>query len=282
MTTRQRRTVADPPVQSATGQDRTEGRSRPGILWLIPVPLDDASDPLLVLPQETLHALRRLDRFVAERARSARAVLKAVGNVHPLQSISIAELSEHTTDDALPALLAPLLEGHEVGLLSEAGCPAVADPGAKLVCLAHQHAVPVRPLIGPSALLLALMASGLNGQRFAFAGYLPQDPAELTPRILALEERSRRSGETELFIETPYRNQRLFDALLSQLAPDTSLLVASALTSPEERIECRPVREWRRSSPALPRVPTVFALLAEPGPGKGSGRSAQRRLRQPS
>lgn len=270
------------PRQAASGQQQSPDRPRPGCLWLIPVPLDPASDPLSILPHQTLQVLRHLEHFVAERPRSARAVLKAVGIDRPLQSVAIAELSEHTPEAALPALLAPLLAGHEVGLLSEAGCPAVADPGAKLVELAHRHAIPVRPLVGPSSLLLALMGSGLNGQRFAFAGYLPQEPEALTRQILALEERSRVHGETELFIETPYRNQRLFDALLSRLAPSTRLLVAAALTTPLEQIDCRSIQAWRRHQEPLARVPTVFGLLAEGQSRATPHRSAQRRLRQPS
>ncbi len=264
-------TVARPPGLPLTA----------GTLWLIPVPLDEQSDPQAVLPRQTLEVIQGLERFVAERPRSARAVLKACGINRPLQSVLMDELNEHTPEADLPRLLAPLLEGHSVGLLSEAGCPAVADPGAKLVELAHRHGIPVRPLIGPSALLLALMASGLNGQRFAFAGYLPQDPDELARSITELEQRSRSLDETQLVIETPYRNQRLFESFLRHLAADTRLLVAAALSTPQERIECREVHVWRTLGTPTDRVPTVFGLLAARRLRPTTGRSPQRRMRQP-
>jgi 16S rRNA (cytidine1402-2'-O)-methyltransferase len=229
------------------------------------------------LPPQTIEVMKGLDHFIAERARSARAVLKACGIGRPLQDIRVTELNEHTPDSDLPGLLAPLLAGHSVGLLSEAGCPAVADPGARLVELAHRHALQVRPLIGPSSLLLALMASGLNGQRFAFSGYLPQDMDELSRSIVELEQRSRRLDETQLIIETPYRNQRLFDAFLRHLAADTRLLVAAALTTPQERIICREVGVWRAQGALLDRVPTVFGVLAPRGLRQAAERSAQRR-----
>lgn len=254
----------------------------PGTLWLIPTPLGEGSDPADVLPVQTLTRLRSLELLIAERARSARAVLKGAGTEKPIQQIEIVELNEHTPDSALPGLLAPILAGRDAGLLSEAGCPAVADPGARLIALAHQAGVRVVPLVGPSSLLLALMASGLNGQCFAFAGYLPQHADERNLMIAALESRSRQYRETQLFIETPYRNQALLDSLCQTLAPDTLLTVASALTLPDETIATRPVETWRQKQVALPKVPTVFAMLAAPrhtgsaGPGgrrpsQGSG-----------
>ncbi len=238
---------------------------RPGSLWLLPTPLGETSDPTEVLPPQTLARMRALDFFIAERARSARAVLKSAGTHKPIQQIEIVELNEHTPDSALPALLAPILAGRDAGLMSEAGCPAVADPGARLIALAHQAGVRVIPLVGPSALLLGLMASGLNGQCFAFAGYLPQEASARDLRIAALEARSREHGETQLFIETPYRNQSVFEALRAKLAPDTQLMVASALTLADERIMMRPVSDWRRLDEPLPKVPTVFGLLAGSG-----------------
>ena len=241
------------------------GSSAPGTLWLIPTPLGDASEPAEVLPAQTLRRVKSLDFLIAERARTARAVLKAIGTERPLQQIEIVELNEHTPDSALPGLLAPILAGRDAGLVSEAGCPAVADPGARLIALAHRSGVRVIPMVGPSALLLALMASGLNGQCFAFAGYLPQDAAERNHKIAALESRSREQGETQLFIETPYRNQVLLEALCAKLAPDTQLLVASALTLPDESIATRTVADWRGMKVTLAKVPTVFGLLATPG-----------------
>ena len=238
-------------------------RPGPGVLWLIPTPLGEASSPKEVLPPSTLAILQQLDFLIAERARTARAVLRQCELARPIQQIEILELNEHTPDSALPDLLGPVLGGRDAGLMSEAGCPAVADPGARLVALAHRLGVRVCPLVGPSSLLLALMASGLNGQSFAFTGYLPQDARDRKLRIETLEARSAQEGQTQLFIETPYRNQAIFDALCDHLAPPTQLLVASDLTLPEQNIQCRPVLEWRQTRPTLSRTPTVFGLLAE-------------------
>ncbi len=233
-----------------------------GRLYLIPTPLGADQDPLRVLPPATVEVAARLDYFVAENARSARAVLKRLPLAQALQALEIRELSEHTREDELPALLAPVLAGRDAGLLSEAGCPAVADPGAALVGLAHARGVEVVPLVGPSALLLALMAGGMNGQRFAFAGYLPVAPAARTEALRALERRSAAGQETQIAIETPYRTQAFFDAALEALSPATLLGVAADLTLPGERILTRTVEQWRQRRPELARTPTVFTLLA--------------------
>lgn len=231
-----------------------------GTLYLVPVPLGPEEDPLRVLPPATVDATVGLDCFVAEHARSARAVLARLPMRRPLQEIAIVELNRNTPEDRLPALLEPLLAGRDVGLLSEAGCPAVADPGAALVALAHRRAIRVVPLVGPSSLLLALMASGMNGQAFSFAGYVPVDPAERAERLRELERRSASTGETVLMIETPYRTQALFDAMLAALAPTTRIGVAARLTMPGETTQSRTVSEWRALSPALERTPTVLSL----------------------
>jgi 16S rRNA (cytidine1402-2'-O)-methyltransferase len=159
-------------------------------------------------------------------------------------------------------MLAPLRAGRSAALMSEAGCPGVADPGARLVLAAHAESIPVVPVVGPSALLLALMGSGLNGQRFAFAGYLPTAPDARRQRLRELEQRSRREDETELFIETPYRNQAMLEALLATLSPSTQLCVAADLTGPQQSLRTQRVDAWRRQPPALERVPTVFLFLA--------------------
>jgi len=234
-----------------------------GRLYLIPTPLGAEQDPLRVLPPATVEVAARLDYFVAENARSARAVLKRLPLARALQALEIQELSEHTREDALPGLLAPVLAGRDAGLLSEAGCPAVADPGAALVALAHASGIDVVPLVGPSSLLLALMASGMNGQRFAFAGYLPVAPAERAEALRALERRSASGHETQIVIETPYRVQALFDAALATLAPGTLLGVAADLTLAAEQVCTRPVTAWREHRPTLARTPTVFTLLAQ-------------------
>ena len=201
--------------------------------------------------------------FVAENAKTARAFLKALPAASPLQQIEIHELNEHTPASALPHLLAPALAGHDLGLISEAGCPAVADPGATLVALAHQQGVPVIPMVGPSSLLLALMASGLSGQAFTFHGYLPSDTLARERRLHELEKESQQQQRTQIFIETPYRNRQLLVSLVNCCAPGTRLCVATDLTLADEQIATRTVAEWRRQTlPEISRRPTVFLLQA--------------------
>jgi 16S rRNA (cytidine1402-2'-O)-methyltransferase len=228
------------------------------ILYAIPTPLGAKADASL--PAATLAQIRELKDFVVENAKSARAFLGAAG-VNP-REVQMAELNEHTPAGDVARLLAPLREGRSLGLLSEAGCPAIADPGAALVEAAHAEGFRVVPLVGPSAITLALMASGLEGQRFAFCGYLPRDAGERARRIKALEQRSRREQETEIFIETPYRNDALLSALLDTLGPATHLCVAADLTLPAESIRSQAVADWRRSRPVLGKRPAVFLLLA--------------------
>jgi 16S rRNA (cytidine1402-2'-O)-methyltransferase len=236
-----------------------------GCLYLIPVPLGAMgdADPAAVLPAPVLETARRLRHFVVENAKTARAFLKSVGMPVPLQEIEMAELSEHTPKAAFSALLRPLLAGVDLGLVSEAGCPAVADPGAELVALAQARDIRVVPLVGPSSLLLALMASGLNGQCFAFHGYLPAREEARKSALLALEKESRKKRQTQIFIETPYRNAALFAALLRHAHPATQLTLASDLSLPTECIRTRSIADWRRAAaPDLERRPTVFLLLA--------------------
>lgn len=248
-----------------------------GTLYLIPNTLGpaaaDAGEPLAALIPEEVQALTaRLPCFIAENAKTTRAFLKLVALRHPLarplQEIRIDELNVQTEAAALPALLAPLLEGQDAGLISEAGVPAVADPGANLVRLAHERGVRVKPLVGPSSLLLAVMASGLNGQSFAFNGYLPIDSAQRTKRIRELEARSRQDRQTQLFIETPYRNDALLDTLAATCQGNTLVCVATDLTLPTEAILTRSASAWKRelaqgARPALHKRPTVFLLLAQ-------------------
>jgi 16S rRNA (cytidine1402-2'-O)-methyltransferase len=205
--------------------------------------------------------VRSLRDLVVENAKSARAFLSAIG-ANP-REVQMAELNEHTPPADIPSLLQPLREGRSLGLLSEAGCPAIADPGAALVEAAHAGAFRVVPLVGPSAITLALMASGLEGQRFAFCGYLPRESAERAQRIKELESRSRREQESEIFIETPYRNEALLAALLSTCAPGTRLCIAVDLTLPGESIRTRAIADWRRERAAIGKRPAVFLLLAQ-------------------
>jgi 16S rRNA (cytidine1402-2'-O)-methyltransferase len=251
----------------------------PGKLYLVPAPLDFGcaeQAPLAdSLPTATLLVAARLGHWIAENAKTTRAYLKRVGAVHPLaqplQSLSIVELprevhkkGDHAGGfDARP-LLAPAFEGHDVGLVSEAGMPAVADPGSSVVRAAHASGITVVPLVGPVSLLLALAASGLNGQWFAFVGYLPQQPGPRLQRLHELEALAQRTGQTQLFIETPYRNPALWQALLDGLRPQTRLAVASGLTLPDAVVRCDAVAQWRRAPcPVTADRPAVFLLGAD-------------------
>ena len=258
--------------------------STPGTLYLVPAPLDfgcATQSPITdVLPELTLRTAARLQHWVCENAKSTRAYLKRVGEHHPLavplQQMQLQELPReaHKKGDHggqggavfdAKALLAPALAGHDMGLVSEAGMPAVADPGSSIVRAAHDAGIPVVPLVGPVSLLMTLAASGLNGQNFAFVGYLPQEPAARGQRIRELEALAREQGQSQLFIETPYRNAALWQALLQHLRPDTRLAVAEGLTLAQSRVQCTSVRQWRaRGEGGAPdnRTPAVFALGA--------------------
>ena len=240
-------------------------------LYLIPTSLGPTALEA-ILPAEVCAVTASLHHFVAENAKTARAFLKQVSASHPLsitlQEIQITELNINTPATALPALLAPLREGLNVGVLSEAGVPAVADPGASLVRLAHAEGITVQPLVGPSSILLALMASGLNGQSFAFHGYLPTDAGMRSKRIKLLEQRSKQENQTQIFIETPYRNQALLEALLSNCSGQTLVCVATDLTLKSETITTQTADAWKRDIakgklPDFHKKPTVFLFLAE-------------------
>ncbi|MBJ7309035.1 SAM-dependent methyltransferase [Rugamonas sp. CCM 8940] len=244
----------------------------PGTLYLIPNTLGDTEALSQVIPEQVQRITAGLDYFVAENAKTARAFLKLIAAQHPLakplQEIQIAELNVNTQPQALAGLLAPLLAGRDAGLVSEAGVPAVADPGADLVRLAHQHGVPVRPLVGPSSLLLAVMASGLNGQSFAFNGYLPTDAAQRAKRIKELEQRSRGEKQTQLFIETPYRNAAMLEALVANCQPGTLICVATDISLASESIRTMTGSQWKGllstgKAPDFHKKPTVFLLLGQ-------------------
>lgn len=231
-----------------------------GILYLIPSALGDI--PCAgYLPPATQATACRLRRFIAESAKTTRAELKRLGHSVPLRDLVIEQLPEKMSPDEIERLLAPLMAGDDVGLMSEAGCPGVADPGALIVRRAHAMGITVKPLVGPSSLLLALMASGLEGQRFTFHGYLPARDPDRSQRIVELERESVRLGRTQIFIEAPYRNDVLLSALLAACKPATRLCLATDLTLPEESIEMRTIGEWRRLTlPKLDRRPTVFLI----------------------
>jgi 16S rRNA (cytidine1402-2'-O)-methyltransferase len=209
-----------------------------------------------------LERIRSLDAFVAENAKSARRFIASCGHPKPLREIAIAELNEHTPPAEVPGLLAPVLAGRDMGLLSEAGAPAVADPGALLVAAAHAHGVKVVPMVGPSALLLALMASGLEGQRFRFVGYLPAESAARRAALAELEKQSSRFAETQLFIETPYRNDALLADVLAACRGSTRLAIAADLTGPGEWIRSDRVDAWRSTPATIGKRPAIFLLLA--------------------
>ena len=240
----------------------------PGTLYLVPVNLAAPFSVDGILPRDVAATTRSLSHFIVENAKSARAFLKAIGTTRPLADLAIIELDKHRDATAadIAAWLAPLRAGHHVGLMSEAGAPGVADPGADVVAAAHAAGIVVRPLVGPSSLLLALMASGLNGQSFAFHGYLPQDRAVRTRQLLKLEKQSREERRTQIAIETPYRNAALFDDLLKALSPDTRLCIAADLTGAHEFILTRSIAQWRAPMQVAPpfaeRVPAMFLFLA--------------------
>ncbi|OGA32559.1 MAG: SAM-dependent methyltransferase [Betaproteobacteria bacterium RIFCSPLOWO2_12_FULL_64_23] len=231
-----------------------------GTLFLIPTTLGDSA-LATVIPQEVQQRVRMLDYFVAENPKSARAYLKQVGTAKPLQELHIATLNEHTPDAAVAGMAAPLRAGHDVGMMSEAGCPGIADPGAKLVLHAHRHAIRVVPLVGPSSILLALMASGLNGQSFVFHGYLPVADVERERTLRQLEKQSRRLKQTQIFIETPYRNQKLLHGILAACASTTLLCVAAEISLAGEDIRTMSVAAWKKHPPQLDRRPALFLLL---------------------
>jgi len=233
-----------------------------GTLHLIPVGLGAAPIDTW-LPADVRALAGRLDIYIAENAKTARAFLKLVGTIRPLQEITVHTLDKHANDAAILHWLTPLRDGGEIGLVSEAGCPAVADPGAKVAAAAHRLGATVKPWVGPSSILLALMASGLEGQRFAFHGYAPVTPAERARQLRTWEQQSARHHQTQILIETPYRNQAMASTLLEALHGNTRLCIARALTTPQEWIRTRTIAQWQQSPPSsLDKVPTIFLFLA--------------------
>jgi 16S rRNA (cytidine1402-2'-O)-methyltransferase len=243
-----------------------------GKLYLVPAPLDFGCEQLApiqnVMPLQTLQIAARLGYFVCENAKSTRAYLKRVGEVVPVQALQIIELprevhkkGDHTGNfDARP-LLKAALDGHDIGLVSEAGMPAIADPGSSVVRAAHDLGMEVIALTGPMSLMLALASSGLSGQNFAFVGYLPQDGGERSARIKALESLALKTGQTQIFIETPYRNTALLQALLQTLQGNTRLAISCGLTLDNAWNKSATVDKWRQDKPAPPLgLPTVFCI----------------------
>ena len=230
-----------------------------GKLFLIPNVLDGGL-PGQVLSETTLLTVRQLRYFIYEEERAARAFLARAGLREILEQLKWGVLNEHTDENDLFTLINPLLNGLDAGLLSEAGCPAVADPGSNLVRYAHELQIKVVPLTGPSSIMLALMASGLNGQRFCFHGYLPIKSPQRTKALKELEGRSRQFNETQIFIETPYRNRQILDEMIRSLSHDTLLCIAADLTAKTEFIQTKTIREWKAGLPEIHKRPAVFLI----------------------
>ncbi len=236
----------------------------PGILYLIPCLLDEEGNTFDVLPEQTISQASLLKNFIVENEKSARKFLKKAGVKTPQNELNILVYGKHERLSEKLYLKA-LLQGENVGLLSEAGCPAVADPGAEIVAWAHKHHIRVKPLVGPSSILLAVMASGFNGQSFTFHGYLPIDKSARSKRIQELEKQSERFNQTQLFIETPFRNNPLFDELLRSCSANTMLSIACDLTHANEFIRTKPIADWKKEKPELHKRPVVFSIYRKKG-----------------
>ena len=234
----------------------------PGRLFLVPAWLSEDTPAEDVVPAAALVRIRALSTFIVENAKAARRFLAACGHPLALREITILELNEHTPGAEIPRLLEPIVAGADAGLISEAGMPAVADPGAALVAAAHGAAIRVLPLTGPSSIVLALAASGLEGQRFRFVGYLPAEAAARRTAIAQLEKHSARHVETQIFIETPYRNDALLDSLLEVGKDSTRLCIATDLTLSSEAIRTRSIEGWRKNRQPIGKRPSVFLMHA--------------------
>lgn len=230
-------------------------------LYLIPCTLGDT--PIeQILPTYNTEVVRQIRHFIVEEIRTARRFLRRVDREFPIDDCTFYEMGKHADEGRYTSYLQPISDGHPVGVISEAGCPAVADPGADIVCIAQRRGIRVVPLVGPNSMIMAVMASGLNGQSFAFNGYLPIDDGERAQRLKSLEQRAQRERQTQLFIETPYRNRKMFDTLTRTLNPKTRLCIAAGITTQEEWIHTHTIGEWRTLSlPDLSKVPAIFLVL---------------------
>ena len=229
-------------------------------LYLIPVTLGDTPVEQ-VLPSYNHDVIMGIRHFIVEDIRSARRFLRQVDRTFPIDDSVFMEMGKHADAQRFATYLKPLEEGHPVGVISEAGCPAVADPGADVVSIAQRRGLRVIPLVGPSSMIMAVMGSGLNGQSFAFNGYLPIEPADRAKRLKALEARAWNEQQTQLFIETPYRNRKMFDTLLATLRPQTRMCIAAGITTQEEYIHTHTIQEWKKKTlPDLSKVPAIFLI----------------------
>ena len=229
-----------------------------GTLYLIPVTLG-GDDYQKVIPEKVLEIIRGLRIFIVEDIRSARRYLRLIDRKFPIDDSIFFELNEHTGDQDISHYLDPLLEGSDIGLMSEAGLPCIADPGSGIVAIAHNKNITVSPLTGPSSIILALISSGLNGQNFTFNGYLPVKPAELSVKIRELEKRAQQ-GYAQIFMETPYRTQKLFDSIMTNCNDSIKLCIAENITLPTESIRTKRISEWKKNQPSLNDRLVVFVL----------------------
>lgn len=228
-------------------------------LYLLPVTLGDT--PIeKVLPSYNKEIIRGISHFIVEDVRSARRFLKKVDHEIDIDSLTFYTLNKHTTPEEISGYLKPLLAGSSMGVISEAGCPAVADPGADVVAIAQRKNLKVVPLVGPSSIILSVMGSGFNGQSFAFHGYLPIEPSERAKKIKSLEQRAYVEDQTQLFIETPYRNHKMIEDLLQNCKPQTKMCIAANITCEGEFIQTRTIKEWKGHVPELSKIPCIFLL----------------------
>ncbi|HMI07459.1 MAG TPA: SAM-dependent methyltransferase [Flavobacterium sp.] len=231
----------------------------PGKLYLIPVTLGD-SEPMDVLPQTVKRTVEFIDDYIVENEKTARKFIKSICPEKVQATLRLSSLNKHTEVSEHNKMIQPCLEGRNVGLMSEAGCPGVADPGAAIVKLAHEKGIQVIPLVGPSSILLAMMASGMNGQSFAFNGYLPIDKGEKKSALKNFEALSQQKNQSQLFIETPYRNNKLLEDILLALQPNTHLCIAADITLPTEYIKTLRVQDWKKTKVDLHNRPTIFII----------------------
>lgn len=232
-----------------------------GKLYLIPTTLGSTA-PLEVLPISVKGTIEQIDHYVVENEKTARHFIKKISSKKSQSGLHIDLLNKYTEPELLPTFLDPCLEGYDVGIISEAGCPGIADPGAELVHWAHQKGIQVVPLVGPSSILLALMASGLNGQSFAFNGYLPIEAGERKASLKKFERLSREQHQSQIFIETPYRNDKLLAEFIKTLSPNTQICIACDITLPTEYISTKTVKEWKAITLDLHKRPTIFIIQA--------------------
>lgn len=229
-----------------------------GRIFLIPVTLG-GEEFRRTIPEEVINITKSLRNFIVEDIRSARRYLKLIDKDFPIDETLFSELNEHTPDSAIPGLLLRIEKGTDTGLMSEAGLPCIADPGSRLIALAHKKNINVIPLSGPSSVILALSASGLNGQQFSFNGYLPVNRTEREIKIRELEKKSK-AGYSQIFMETPYRNQKMLESILNTCNDDTLLCIAADITLPSESLRTRKIKEWKKDTPDISKHQVIFIL----------------------